>query len=566
MIIGNCINLQRIGRKLDRGEQPTASDYKASGNAFILQGGCMINESTVAYMLWDSINTTLDLNKLIIMNVYTGEVINSTVFNFGWCNSISYDNEILYIAERGNSSTSNNGIVHLVNSTTLKEISKIVLPINVNAISIYNNYIYVLEENTNKVKIYNLDGTYTNNAINLNIDIQNLYYQDIKVTEDYIYILLSKPSNLLIVYNHTGKIEKSIDIPTYGGIYFIGEPQFIDTLNGKNMILGSTDNNHYNEAINQFFKFNLVNNISTNKFSYLYTETLQVNATKDNYNPDGKTGNEFTSINETINLDIDNIVLECNNQNYRYTYGTNNKKYLQIRNATLTEGIYLQYGNYLLNNCTINYSINPNDLGCLYTRDNRLTLNSVNFNGNGKTNIINSARNSIIKFATCTFSNYTGQLFSNNVASIVNVNNSKNFPFVLRSNIIVYSLHPNGWTRGWKKGEYSYNTTLNANEIQNIIDGCSKVTIGYTDFNNSTKTVTLAKTTNGQYAFTDMTASNTSMLFRLAKIQLLITSEKYTIIANSNITYNGTEFKLTDSEDSSEQTNFIQIRFIEFNL
>ena len=102
------------------------------------------------------------------------------------------------------------------------------------------------------IKVYDLNGIYQNKFIYLNVNIANTYNQDIKVTDKYIYLLSTRPNNLLNVFDKLGNTVESYNVNAYGGLYFVGELQFIDTLD-TNLLIGSVVVN-YNEFNNPFKK------------------------------------------------------------------------------------------------------------------------------------------------------------------------------------------------------------------------------------------------------------------------------------------------------------------------
>ena len=191
--------LQRIGRKLFVGEHQNVSTYNPTGKSAMLQGACRIDDDTIAYMLWDNLNPDLNKNELIVMNLHNGSIITRKDFNYGWCNSLAYIDGKIYVAERGQTHGSgiNNGIIRIIDYPSLNEVEFLNLPINVNAIAYYDEILYVLEENTTSLHLYLPDGQPLNESIKLKPSIDNLYNQNINIDDNGIYLLSSKPSNIL---------------------------------------------------------------------------------------------------------------------------------------------------------------------------------------------------------------------------------------------------------------------------------------------------------------------------------------------------------------------------------
>lgn len=554
------LNLQRIGRKINYGENSSATNYNSNGSACMLQGGCKIDENTIAYMLWDSLNIELNKNKLVIMNTNTGIIIKEKDFTFGWCNSIDFKDGKIYIAERGNNQ-GNNGKIHIVEYDSLLHTETLILDKNVNAISIYENVLYVLEENTTKIYKYDLDGSCLNEVITLNIE--QLYNQNILVTKDYIFLLSSKPSNLINVFDKDGNIVRSYNIPKYGGIYYIGEPQFIIKKEDNNMILGSVIN-YFNEFNNQFFKFNLVNNVVESLPINNYANTLYVDSDTDNFNPDGTNGNEFKTINECSNLNIRNIILEGNNKDYKYTYITDNKKFIRLLNCNFIEGLFGQYADLSFNTCNFSYSINNNDLSCLRLRDIKVNLNDCTFDSKNNEYCINTERNVDLKLIKPKFLNYNKDVINNaGSGNIINFNNYDNMPFIRHSNLKKYNLFSKGLIDNFKPGTYSYNTDLTSSEIQSILDNCTRIKIIYLPFNNSTKTIEFTRSSAQSYTFVDTNISTSSVLVRHCKTQITLTNTGYIIDSNKTTIFDGATWTQQDSTDNDTSYLFNTIRGIE---
>ena len=565
---GNYIDAQRIGRKLVYGTNPNSSNYIETGLANGMQGGCVIDENRVAYMLWDNLNQNLNKNKLVLMNIITGEILNEADFNYGWCNSIAYSNNLLYIAVRGTTVdgvATNNGDIKVIDIDTLSLVNEFTLPINVNAISIYNDTLYALQENTNSIYTYNLDGTTKSEIISL-INNITLYNQDIKVTDNYIYLVSTLPSNIINVYMKNGTHIKSYNLPKYGGLYKIGELQWLDILKDNDMVLGSNITN-YEESINQFFKINFVENVSTNNFLEDYVETLYVNSDTNNYNPNGTLGNEFKTINECDILNIDNMFLRCNNKNYKYTH-LHNKKSCLIYQAVFDEGLYIQNGTYNIVNSTINYSINESLTACLFVRDSILYSDNTSYNANSNNYCINSDRYNIIKFITPTFLNYNTSVFTNSAPnSIIEVNNLNNTPYLPRTYGKHYNLMNNGYINQYKPGSYNFNTNLSESQIEELFNNSQYIIVGYNPLNHGDiREIVINKNNAGNYTIVDSSTSSGSVNLRVSKMIATINKNGITITSNTTTSVLPDSTSVTNASDSNTAELFIQIRYIKLML
>ncbi len=568
---GNTISLQRLGRKITVGTNPLSSNYSESGIANGMQGGCKIDTNTVAYMLWDNLNADLNKNKLVVMNVTTGEILRQQDYVFGWCNSLAYTDGKIYVAVRGTTSSgtsSNNGIVKIIDSTTLNLIDSIDLSINVNAIAIHNDLIYALQEGTNAIYLYELDGTPLNQTINISYDIANTYNQDLIVNDNNIIVISTRPSNFLRVFTIDGTLLKTYNVPKYGGWYLVGELQWIDFDTDGYMILGSLVQK-YEESINQFFKLNLSRNIASINHLTDVALTMNVDSTTDNYNPDGTVGNEFKTINEVGATNIENIVCSCNNKNYKYTELSGKHKF-RLENAVLTEGLYIQYGNYYISSCTINGIINSSYNACLFTRYNTLYLLSTTINANdSKAYCIYSQNGTEFKIASPTFSGYTTSVFSSNIPTdIVNTNILNNVPYIPRAYNMEHNLMVSGLITAWKEGSYSYNTTLTSTQIDELLTNAQYILVDYQGLNKSgLQQLKFSKSANNEYTISDSNIAGSAVNVRISKVIFNVTSTGVTITSSKCsqiIDSNGT---LTSAQLSSESSgasvdNFIKIRGI----
>ena len=518
LITANTFNLQRIGRKITIGTNPNSSDYNSSGIPACMQGGCRIDGNTIAYCLWDSINNNLNKNKVVVLNSTTGEIIRQQEFTFGWCNSVAYSDSKLYIAVRGtttNGVSTNNGIIKVLDLETLSVLDTITLGINCNAISIYNDTLYVLEENTNKIYLYDLEGNYLLQSITISYDISGNYNQDILVTRDYIYLLSTRPSNTLRVFYSNGTHLKSYQVPKYGGLYKVGELQWIDQIDNDYLMLGTNIIN-YEENLNQFFKFSLTKNIATNTFQENFAQTLNVDSTKNYFNPDGTSGNEFTSINELDNVSIENIVAICNNKEYDYTLLTNHKV-IRIQNAVFTEGLYVQYGSYYLINCSLKPIKNTTINACLYTRFSNVYLMTCSFDSEStKDYCIDSTNATLFKIASPTFSNYNTSVFSSSIPTdIIHINSLDNVPYIPRTYNREYNLNCGGFINQYKQGTYAYTTTLTTAQITELFNNATKIEICYIGLNKScNQYVTFEKASTGGYTISDTSIAGSAFNFR----------------------------------------------------
>ena len=560
--LSDSLSLNRIGRKRELSVQGSSI-----GTPSMMQGGCLVDDSTVAYVLWDNSNITLNKNRVVVMNLQTGEELVSKSVSYGWCNSMTYYEDKLFIAERGTTTVSgsyHSGRIRVLRQQTLEELAIFNLDVNVNALSIYGEHIYVLEEGTSNIFLYTLGGYKTGKRVVIKPSIQGLYNQNIKVTEDFIFLLSTKPTYCLHIFNHEGDLVKCINIDKYAGIYFIGEPQFLDFFTNGEFLFGSSST-YPSECINQFFKGSLVKGKAYIQHEVSTAQTVYVKSTVDNYLADGTEGNEFTSVQECVNLNIRNIIIDGSSSEYLYTYISDSEKYIRIRNAVFGRGLYVQYSNLTLDNCSIKYAIGGEINACLSLRDTHLVVNNVIFDALGNSDCIIAERSNFIKLSSPKFNNYRGlTIASSGTGNLISCKVEGNLPYIPNSDIRSYSLFPT-FINEYEVGKYSYNTSLSVGEIQTIISNCNRVRIVYNPFNNRTKVIELIKSSDNTYSFTESTVSSGVVNVRICKIQLVVNANGLEIVSNATTVFKDNNWSVVvPSISSTTNEDFISIRSVEF--
>lgn len=525
---GMTLDARRIGRKL----------FYSTDYPFNMQGGCRISDTLVAYALWDSITKYPVSNRIVIMNSTTGQIVRYANYSFGWCNSMTYYDGKLYIAERGKETdsegtTQNNGIIHVLDVDTLSVQDTITMSFNVNAISFYDGSFYLLQENSNTVYKYDSTLATLEDTITLDIDYVN-YHQDICVDGQYIYVLSTKPSNALNIFDVTsGTRIRSYNISKYGGTYRIGELQWIDKIDDDgNLIIGS-DVFSYNECIAQFFIMNYKKNIDSKNFDQIYGQYLQCDSTVDYYNPDG-VEQPFTSINEALNTSISNMIIECNSKSYPYIYGSD-IRFCRIQNAILTGGAWLQYGEYVLVDCKLNACINPSHNDCaLFIRRGQYIIQRTEFDTTTDY-AINDEGDSIIKITQPTFTNYGVSVFKgNHSTSEVFLNNGNNIPYIPRAYNTMFNLTADSLMEAYTTGSYNWSDycSLSESQIEEIIKSCKSIQIGIEGLNKGDIeyiTINNKRGDNSGYSLTDIVISSSQIDERVAKCSFNISKTKLQI-------------------------------------
>lgn len=521
---GMSFNLERIGRKLYN---------KTAGvsTAFNMQGGCYIGDNLVAYALWDSNDPTTNLNKIIVMNINTGDIIRYADYNFGWCNSIAYYDNKLYIAVRGTNEggvSVNNGIIKVLNASTLVLEDTITMSFNVNAIARGADGFYLLEESTSNLYLY--DNTLTSLIDTIDLADSN-YHQDICVDDKYIYLLSSRADSGVVVYDLDGELVRKYTTPRSAGIYKLGEVQFIDKI-GDDLVIATQDTTYLN-SIAQFFRGNLVHNVTNNHFVHDYAQTLQCNSEATQYNPDGSATKPFSEIYECNYIDIDNMIIEGNNKSYKYVYLTG-IKYARIQNATLSDGGYFQYGKYVFYNTTINYSSNTTIASCIYIRNSDVYFATVTFDGDNNAYLINNGGYCTILFNNCTFTDYATRIFtgSNGTSTIEFNGGTNNVGYIPRLYNTAYNLCHKADLSAWATGEYDWQTDLTADQIQDLKDNCTHIIVGVKAINANDVieyTFPIRSGDNSTYTIVQSTTSSSACNIRVCKTNFKFNKSKITI-------------------------------------
>lgn len=536
---GMTLDARRIGRKL------FYSGTGGDANPFNMQGGCRIDDTCVAYALWDSLNKYPVSNRIVVMNINTGEIVRYADYSYGWCNSMTYYDGKLYIAERGkeidgDGHYENNGVIKVLNADTLALVDTITMDFNVNALAQHNGKFYILQEGTNTIYKYDSTLSTLEDTIMLDIDYVN-YHQDFCVDTQYIYLLSTQPSNALNIFDvETGERVRSYNIAKYGGLFRIGELQWVDKATDGNMIIGS-DVLTYKENIAQFFVINYKKNVDTKNFNAIYGQTLYCNSDNDYYDADGTVGKEFNSINEALNTCINNIIVSGNNKEYGYAYASD-IKFCKFMNCTFTEGLWLQYGDYELVDCEVNACVQPSRTDtCLYIRRGNFFLQRVEFDTT-TAYCIDDAGESMIKMAQPTFTGYTTSVFkTNHPTSEVFLNNGNGLPYMPRAYGAKFNITNSADLDAYTAGEYAWSTytTLTEDQRQELITNCNSIEIAYESLNKScTQTIVFnnKKTNSADYTISDFVESSSGVNIRFAKIIFNINKTRFKITSNTCLT------------------------------
>lgn len=556
---GMTLDLRRIGRKI----------FYAEDYPFNMQGGCRIDDNYVAYALWDSVTKYPVSNRVVIMNINTGEIIRYADYSFGWCNAIAYRDGKLYIAERGKEinaegDTQNNGIIHVLNVDTLAVADTITMSFNVNAITSDGTNFFLLQEGTNTVYKYDATLTTLEDTITLDIDYVN-YHQTICVDSQYIYLLSTRPSNALNIFDvETGARIRSYNISKYGGLYRVGELQWIDKIDDNGNMIITSDLVTHHENIAQFFVINYKKNVDTKFFSDTYALTLYCDSTTDYYDADGSQAKPFKSANEAINVSINNIVLNGQNKSYKYAYASD-IHHLRILNATFSEGLQLQYGDYELIGCTVNDNVvrGNNDCG-LYIRRGNFFIDQTTFDVTTDY-CISDGGQSIVKIVLPTFTGYTTSVFKGNISnSEVFLNNGNNMPYIPRAYGTRFKLSPDYSMNAYAVGTYPWNTTLSEDEIQNIISSCNRielVTQNLSDGHVEFVSLVNKQGSAGEYSLTRTVISTGSVNQRIAKCIFKVRKTGLEITNCACQTFDGTTAQMVESP---AQIQLITIKGVNF--
>ena len=556
---GMTLDARRIGRKI----------FYSEDQPFNMQGGCRIDDTYVAFALWDSITKYPVSNRICVMNINSGEIVRYADYSFGWCNSIAYYDGKLYIAERGkeidgDGNTENNGIIKVLNASTLAVVDTITMDFNVNAIASDGTSFFLLQEGTNSVYKYDATLTTLEDTISLDVDYVN-YHQTICVDSQYIYLLSTRPSNTLNIFDvETGARIRSYNIAKYGGLYRIGELQWIDKIDDNGNMIITSDVFTHHENIAQFFTINYKKNVDTKFFGETYAQTLYCDSDTDYYDADGSLAKPFKSANEAINVAINNIVLNGQNKSYKYTYASD-MRHLRILNCTFSEGLQLQYGDYEVNNCTVNDNVVSGHDDCgLYLRRGTFFIEQSTFSVTTAYCIADGGE-SILKISQPTYSGYTTSVFKGAMGgSEVFLNNGNNMPYTPRAYGTRFKLSPDYSLDAYAVGTYSWNTTLSEDDIQTIITSCNRielVTRNLSDGHDEYVSLVNKQGSASEYSMTRVAISSGSVNQRIAKCMFKVTKAGLQITGAACQTFDGTTAQMVATPT---QIQLITIKGVNF--
>ena len=363
--------------------------FLEDSNYLSMQGGALTNNNTLICAMWDSSN---DTNKFIEISLATGQILKQEEFSFGYCNGLTFDNihNLIYVAHRGSEAEPNKKLVSILNYEDLSLVTTMTFSDYVMSCSYdkVSNKLYYLNEwglrNNYGFKLYEINQTsyQIENEIELDfsdIDVNKLRIQNFCVVNDYIYVISSEPRALL-VFDMEGNLKQKYNLPEYiNKIYYSGEYQFVDYLNGD-LFVGSGDVVGGDiESINQVFKITLDEdfidgNQNENTVHAGSSYTVYVDSSSTSINPDGSENNKFKSINEATRCETTNRGCNIN-----IADGTYHGVYLRSRDHIKFEG---NSQNVIIKGFNINY--------CTHVVINNATIQDCEFSQNGVINILNS--------------------------------------------------------------------------------------------------------------------------------------------------------------------------------
>lgn len=321
--ISSFLNYNRIGRIVDE----TFLVNKNANGYYGMQGLALIDNSTIAFITnhFNS-NGYADENSLIRkVSIDTGNILQEKIIEIGHGNGFVYDKteNCFYIASGHgniNNESFSNKIIKLDNELNI--LNTITTDINFDSLSFdENGQLYAgvtyKGDTVNGLKIYKLDKENFSvlETIVLKMPVANTIGtgQDFAIFDNKIFYLQYNP-NQIFVFDMKGNNIKNYEFLN-NNFFNIGEVQNINSIGNGNFIIGSTlqyPGNLY--AYEQIFEINVINNVAItnsklnesnqNRKNYF---SLNVDNTKNIFNPDGTTEKPFYTLEEIINMDINNI-------------------------------------------------------------------------------------------------------------------------------------------------------------------------------------------------------------------------------------------------------------------
>ena len=278
---------------------------------YFVQGFTMISDEIGCFTLIS--NDQDDYAKIIVMNIYTGEVIKENYIQTYHSNSISYNptTNKLYIAhcsERGQETTKGNAIsvVDYDSLTIESEINIINIPSGHRIRSFCYDKINDKYYAGDLTTVYEIDLTNSTIIKTINLDVidDSGYNQTIKVYGNKIYAF-----NMLscIIYDLNGKLIKVLPIEQIYQNYNTGEPEDFEILNDEIIFITSANINSREEQRQlQIYKGNLFKNNVNVDYSELGKAittniTIYVDNTSNEIFEDGSVEYPFKNLQNAIN-------------------------------------------------------------------------------------------------------------------------------------------------------------------------------------------------------------------------------------------------------------------------
>lgn len=406
------VNAHRIFRKIQEtglnNYQYEDKDYYSHNGGFAYIGNGNIVVASIPR------NKSSDSCLIELVNIDTGEVLRSIIGDFGHSNSITYDNKRgkIYCAEAMTVSQNYSNRIFEFDYSTLNLVATHEVKNNAGSVTydkvndkLYyfsGETLYELDDNFNTVKSITLSGTPYNFGF-----IQ----QTVEVNGDFVYRIVSYPESIFVYNKHTGKFLQAYNLPEYLDDSFgIGECEDLTYYNGDIYFLSeyhpvqNGDFNWYNVSRTSTEHNTLIQNNNL-PFATNFSKDVICDNTTNTPLPNGTKNKPFNEIAEICDYASSPVGKQFNilvnvkatNKHYRYCY-INTKNTISINGIggkPMIDGLRINSVDMLLNELSL-FSYNTINKSPVYTNNNSLKLNNIEYTTNVTYNIYTSTAEIIL--------------------------------------------------------------------------------------------------------------------------------------------------------------------------
>lgn len=388
-------NLQRLFRTVELTDQYVDASYDAKWP----QGGCLTRNGTwiQAYSTRndkDVLFEEYDLNNDYIVTRTGGPV------DLGHANSITYDGNYIWVAERlyNNNTTSKIVKLNYNNFSVVEEYTNpSYFPVSISFDPISNKTYFIDYYWGHYANVYEFipstgNGTYTGVFVCALEDGENYrnHLQEIKVYDSMIYSI-GADDETFTSYTMDGNIHNAYVINDVQGIYRVGEKESFDIL-GSNVLFSSIVTTGFGNArITQFWRGNLKYGVAVDSVGSASNRSpkIYVDASSGSNNPDGYSENEyFRYIQEAIITGsiLGTTSFEIVNGSYEETFAMYNMHAtFDFKNSTLDGQIINSFGTVSIKDLTVDCNNTEDGYNtAIYNYYGTMTLDTVTIDAGGK--------------------------------------------------------------------------------------------------------------------------------------------------------------------------------------